>query len=182
MRRTIIISIASILSTAALSGCSSGGSGSESSGGGSTPASTSAGAGKYGSPSGSSTASGSSMGAASGSGLATAETSLGTIVVDGKGMTAYYFDKDVKDSGTSACTGDCAAAWPAITSDTAQPEVMGVTGAVGTIPAAGGTMQITIDGRPIYTFAKDKAPGDVTGQGVGGVWYVIAPDGTEMKG
>ena len=110
--------------------------------------------------------------------LSTAETSLGTIVVDGKGMTAYYFTKDTKDSGVSTCSGDCATAWPAITSASATPTVDGVTGTVGTIPAADGGKQITINGMPIYTFAKDMAPGDVNGQDANGVWYVIAPDGT----
>ena len=112
--------------------------------------------------------------------LATAETSLGTIVVDGDGMTAYYFLKDTKDSGTSACSGDCATAWPAITTESDTPTVTGVTAEVGTITGADGALQITIDGRPIYTFAQDTAPGDVNGQGVNDVWYVIAPDGSEI--
>jgi len=112
--------------------------------------------------------------------LSTAETSLGTIVVDGKGMTAYYFLKDTKGSGTSACSGDCAAAWPAITTTNATPTVTGVTAEVGTIPATDGALQITIDGRPIYTFAQDSAPGDVKGQGLNSVWYVVAPDGSEV--
>lgn len=112
--------------------------------------------------------------------LATAETSLGTIVVDGDGMTAYYFLKDTKDSGASACSGDCATAWPAITTESDTPTVTGVTGEVGTITGTDGAKQITIDGRPIYTFAQDTAPGDVKGQGVNDVWYVIAPDGSEI--
>ena len=112
--------------------------------------------------------------------LGTAETSLGTIVVDGNGMTAYYFLKDVKDSGTSACSGDCLTAWPPITSESDTPTVEGVTGEVGTITGTDGSTQITIDGRPIYTFAQDTAPGDVNGQGVNDVWYVIAPDGSEI--
>ena len=112
--------------------------------------------------------------------LATAETTLGTIVVDGNGMTAYYFLKDVKDSGTSACSGDCLTAWPPITTESDTPTVEGVTGEVGTITGTDGSTQITIDGRPIYTFAQDTAPGDVNGQGVNDVWYVIAPDGSEI--
>jgi predicted lipoprotein with Yx(FWY)xxD motif len=112
--------------------------------------------------------------------LATAETSLGTIVVDGDGMTAYYFLKDVKDSGTSACSGDCLTAWPPITTESDTPTVEGVTGEVGTITGTDGSTQITIDGRPIYTFAQDTAPGDVKGQGANDVWYVIAPDGSEI--
>lgn len=110
-----------------------------------------------------------------------AATSLGTVVVDGKGMTAYYFDADVKDSGTSTCTGGCATAWPAIEATTTTPKVSGIAGTVGTIKGVDGGRQITIDGRPIYTFVGDEKAGDVTGQGDKGVWYVVNPDGTEQK-
>jgi len=112
---------------------------------------------------------------------AVASTTLGKVVVDGKGMTAYYFDADVKDSGTSTCTGACAAAWPAIEASTTKPKVSGITGTVGTIKGVDGGRQITIDGRPIYTFVGDKKAGDVTGQGDKGVWYVVNPDGSEQK-
>ncbi|MBT1675712.1 hypothetical protein KK087_05580 [Curtobacterium flaccumfaciens pv. flaccumfaciens] len=110
-----------------------------------------------------------------------AATTLGKVVVDGKGMTAYYFDADVKGSGKSSCTGGCATAWPAIEATTATPKVSGITGKVGTITGVDGGRQITIDGRPIYTFVGDKKAGDVTGQGDKGVWYVVNPDGTEQK-
>lgn len=110
-----------------------------------------------------------------------AATTLGKVVVDGKGMTAYYFDADVKDSGKSTCTGGCATAWPAIEATTATPKVSGITGKVGTITGVDGGRQITIDGRPIYTFVGDKKAGDVTGQGDKGVWYVVNPDGSEQK-
>lgn len=110
-----------------------------------------------------------------------AATSLGKVVVDGKGMTAYYFDADVKDSGTSTCTGGCATAWPAIEATTTTPKVSGITGTVGTITGVDGGRQITIDGRPIYTFVGDDKAGDVTGQGDKGVWYVVNPDGSEQK-
>ncbi|MGO3485546.1 MAG: hypothetical protein ACTINV_15785, partial [Cellulosimicrobium funkei] len=43
-----------------------------------------------------------------------------------------------------------------------------------------GELQVTVDGRPVYTYAADTGPGDVTGQGVNGVWHVVAPDGTEI--
>ena len=110
-----------------------------------------------------------------------AATSLGKVVVDGKGMTAYYFDADVKGSGTSTCTGGCATAWPAIEATTTTPKVSGITGTVDTIKGVDGGRQITIDGRPIYTFVGDEKAGDVTGQGDKGVWYVVNPDGTEQK-
>jgi predicted lipoprotein with Yx(FWY)xxD motif len=113
--------------------------------------------------------------------LTTTTSKLGTIVVDGKGMTAYMFDKDVAGSGKSNCAGPCAAAWPAITSTSTTPSVSGVTGAVATIPGTGGANQITIDGHPIYTFASDKAAGDTNGQGVGKIWWVIGADGKEIS-
>ncbi|MGU3409069.1 hypothetical protein ACLBWP_03090 [Microbacterium sp. M1A1_1b] len=113
--------------------------------------------------------------------VTTGSTSLGTVVVDGAGMTAYYFDADTKGSGTSACTDACATAWPAIESSSSTPSVSGVTGTVGTITGVDGKPQVTIDGRPIYTFVGDHRPGDVTGQGDKGVWYVVDPDGSEHK-
>ena len=168
MRRTILFSITALVAAATLTACGSSGNDTSGGYGDSTPSSETSSAAKT------------PAAAAASTDLATAETSLGTIVVDGKGMTAYYFLKDTKDSGTSACSGDCAAAWPAITTENATPTVTGVTGEVGTITGTDGKLQVTIDGRPIYTFAQDKAPGDVNGQGLNSVWYVIAPDGTEI--
>jgi predicted lipoprotein with Yx(FWY)xxD motif len=56
-----------------------------------------------------------------------------------------------------------------------------VTGKLGIITRPDGTKQLTIDGRPVYTYLADKQPGDVNGQGFGGLWYVIRPDGTMVK-
>jgi predicted lipoprotein with Yx(FWY)xxD motif len=113
--------------------------------------------------------------------LMTADSPLGEILVDAKGMTAYYFDKDVADSGKSSCEGECAVAWPSITSATTTPVVdASVTAKVATITGVAGETQITVNGLPIYLFQKDAAPGDVNGQAVGDVWWVIAPDGTKI--
>jgi len=59
--------------------------------------------------------------------------------------------------------------------------VSGVTGTVGTITGVDGKLQVTVDGRPIYTYAADRKAGDVTGQDVGGVWYAVNPDGSEHR-
>lgn len=115
---------------------------------------------------------------AAGTDAGVATTSLGTIVVNGKGMTAYFFDRDTANSGVSSCSGQCASAWPAITAASATPSVTGIIGTIGIIPS---TKQITINGRPIYTYAFDTAPGMTKGQGVGGIWFVISPSGEEMK-
>ncbi|KQR16109.1 hypothetical protein [Cellulomonas sp. Leaf334] len=167
MRRTILYSITALVAAATLTACG-GGSDDE------TPESTGETTSAEESPAEESPAEEMSTD------LATAESSLGTIVVDGDGMTAYYFSNDVKDSGTSTCSGDCLTAWPPITTESDTPTVEGVTGEVGTITGTDGSTQITIDGRPIYTFAQDTAPGDVNGQGVNDVWWVVAPDGSEI--
>jgi len=112
--------------------------------------------------------------------LATAETNLGKIVVDGKGMTVYYFTKDVPNSGKSACTGECLAAWPPVLAET-KPKLDGVTAKVGLIETPDGMHQVTLNGMPIYYWAKDKSPGDTTGQDVNEVWYVVAPNGDMIK-
>ncbi|MFC7847456.1 hypothetical protein ACFUTU_03155 [Arthrobacter sp. NPDC057388] len=113
--------------------------------------------------------------------LKTASSSKGDIVVDGKGMSVYYFTKDVKDSGKSNCTGDCLVKWPPVIAATDTPKVEGVTGTVGTIDTPDGKKQVTVNGMPVYLWEKDKAPGDITGQGVGNVWYLVAPDGEMIK-
>ena len=112
--------------------------------------------------------------------LATAESDLGVVVVDDAGRSVYVFDEDTPDSGRSACSGDCSTTWPAVTAETPLPEVDGVAGQIDTITRDDGTEQVTLDGRPLYLFAGDSAPGDFTGQGVDGVWWVVSADGTAI--
>ena len=111
---------------------------------------------------------------------AIASGKLGQIIVDGKGMTAYVWDKDTANSGVSACTGTCATLWSAITTTSATPTVTGITGTVATITGVTGGKQITINGLPIYTFTKDTKPGDTNGQGVLNIWHVLSPAGTKI--
>ena len=113
--------------------------------------------------------------------LMTATSSAGEIVVDANGMSVYFFTKDVKDSGTSACTDACLAAWPPVTTAAETPQVEGVTGTVGTITTPDGAKQVTLNGLPLYYFAKDTKPGDILGHGVNGVWYLADPSGEMIR-
>jgi predicted lipoprotein with Yx(FWY)xxD motif len=129
-----------------------------------------------------SSASSSSSSSAAGPDLAVAKTSLGQVVVNGSQMTVSVFTKDKPGSGKSSCSGQCLAAWPPVTTTADTPTVDGVTGTVGTITGSDGSKQVTLNGSPLYLFAKDSKPGDVTGQGVGKVWYVVGPTGDMVVG
>jgi len=81
-------------------------------------------------------------------------------------MTLYTFDKDVAGSGVSVCTGGCLTAWPPLTVAAGQTPTggAGVTGTLATITRADtGAIQVTYDGKPLYFFANDAAPGDTNG-------------------
>lgn len=116
------------------------------------------------------------------SALKTASTPLGDVVTDGNGMTLYMFMKDTKGTTKSACSGQCMTAWPAALMGSSAPKASGITGAVGSIAAAGGGKQVTLNGWPLYYFAQDKAAGDVLGQGVGNIWWVLGTNGNPITG
>ena len=61
-------------------------------------------------------------------------------------------------SGTSACTGDCLAKWPAVTADSDSPDGRRRDGDVGTITRDDGTKQVTLAGMPLYSYAR-RLPG-----------------------
>ncbi len=102
---------------------------------------------------------------------------IGTVLVAASnGMTVYTFTKDVKDSGTSACTDTCIANWPAVTVAAGATPIGGdgVAGTLGTITRADdGSLQVTYNGMPLYFFANDKAPGDANG--VYEFWEAVKP-------
>lgn len=109
--------------------------------------------------------------------VASGSGSIGSYLTGKDGLTLYIFTKDTKDSGKSVCNGDCAKNWPPLVVG-AIDDVKADSGVTGTLALAtrdDGTKQVTYNGMPLYYFVTDKAAGDTTGQGVGGVWFVAAP-------
>ncbi len=105
---------------------------------------------------------------------------LGSILVDDKGMTLYLFTKDTPN--TSSCYGKCASFWPPLLTAGAPVGGDGLDASkFGTTTRTDGTVQATYNGWPLYYFAKDKQAGDVNGQKVGGTWFVISPSGDAIK-
>lgn len=101
---------------------------------------------------------------------------LGSFLVDDKGMTLYLFTKDTPN--VTNCYEQCATNWPPLLTTGAPVAGEGVDAALlGTTERTEGTMQVTYNGWPLYYYIKDKAAGDVTGQLVGDVWFVLSPAG-----
>jgi predicted lipoprotein with Yx(FWY)xxD motif len=100
-------------------------------------------------------------------------TKAGTVLAGGKGLTLYYYTADKPGSGKSVCTGTCAQAWPPLTAPVKAPAGAKMPGPIAMITRADGVKQVTLNGYPLYYYAGDKAPGQATGNGVGGTWHVI---------
>jgi len=108
--------------------------------------------------------------------VATAQSSLGQTLVDAEGRTLYAFTKD--KGGKSSCYGDCEATWPALTIQGSPSAGDGVEASLlATTDRKDGSAQVTYKGMPLYHFSGDQQPGDTNGQGVGGVWFAVTPDG-----
>jgi predicted lipoprotein with Yx(FWY)xxD motif len=108
---------------------------------------------------------------------------LGTVVTDAAGHVMHRYDGDSAAPPKTTCTEDCAAEWPPVLlADGDQPELMGVDSSkVGTVTREDGTKQITLAGWPLYRYAGDDGSLTSTaGQGTGGTWFAVAPDGSKI--
>jgi predicted lipoprotein with Yx(FWY)xxD motif len=115
---------------------------------------------------------------ASGDAVTTGSTDLGVVLVDGDGFTLYVFAID--EDSVSNCVDACATTWPPVDGSLA--------GGAGTDPGSftsidrpDGTTQLAINGKPLYRFAGDTAPGDVNGHGVEDVWFAVGADGEPVS-
>ena len=98
---------------------------------------------------------------------------IGKYLTDGEGMTLYSFTKDAP--GKSACAGDCLKKWPALNAGKLKLDKGLKRADFRTLKRDDGTAQVTFKGYPLYYFFKDKAAGDIHGNGVAGVWMVVDP-------
>ena len=103
--------------------------------------------------------------------LVKTDPAKGSYLADFNGTALYIYDKDT--TGISTCTGGCAKAWPPYTSGAVAEGTLptGVT----VIARADGSKQFAWQGKPLYYYSGDKNPGDVTGDGIAGVWHLAKP-------
>jgi predicted lipoprotein with Yx(FWY)xxD motif len=152
-----LVAVGAFAAIAAAAGCSSGSA---------TPASTST------------TASPSGSGAAAATVTVVSKGSVGAVLSNAQGMTLYHYTADTP--GVSTCTGGCATIWPPLllpAGATTPVAGKGVDG-LSTITRSDGSVQVTYDKEPLYTFSGDTSPTDAKGQGVGGTWFAVKSDST----
>lgn len=114
--------------------------------------------------------------------LVVRDSKLGPIITDDKGMTLYMFTPDARN--VSNCEGACLNVWPPVMLKTG--ETLGSVAVDGNLRRSrlgvamrfDGSRQVTYNGFPLYWWVRDKTPGDVTGQWVGNVWFVLNDAGT----
>jgi predicted lipoprotein with Yx(FWY)xxD motif len=100
--------------------------------------------------------------------------SLGPFLTDAQGKSLYLFTRD--SPNLSACYNRCATNWPPLLVDASGPQLAeGVGGALGTTLRDDGNRQVTYEGKPLYYYNMDTNVEDAKGQGVGNVWFVVAP-------
>ncbi|TPL95193.1 hypothetical protein [Mesorhizobium sp. B2-3-12] len=101
-----------------------------------------------------------------------AEVNGTKIYTDAMGMTLYTYDKDEK--GKTNCYDKCAANWPPLKAEAEAGAKADDEWSV--VDRTDGTKMWAYDGKPVYTFIKDKKAGDVNGDGVGEVWHIVKAD------
>lgn len=97
-----------------------------------------------------------------------------TILATPQGLTLYYFTPDTATK--TACTGNCAQAWPPLVS-TGTGTSLGDVSLPGTLKVlndANGN-QVQYNGHLLYTYSGDSTPGQTTGEGLFGKWFVCTP-------
>jgi predicted lipoprotein with Yx(FWY)xxD motif len=112
-----------------------------------------------------------------------AQSSLGRILVDGRGHTLYLFGKD--KHGKSSCTGQCAGFWPPLIASGKPRAVAGAKASLlGTVKRPDGRLQVTYNHHPLYTFVKDTSKGQTNGEALnvfGAQWWAVSPAGTKVE-
>jgi predicted lipoprotein with Yx(FWY)xxD motif len=112
---------------------------------------------------------------------------VGKVLVDSKGAALYASDQE--SNGTVLCVDGCTTIWLPLTVDRGAPTGGdGVASGLGVAMRPDGTRQVTFDGRLLYSFAEDTAPGTVTGNGFSDAfgdraftWHVATPTGVSTS-
>ena len=109
---------------------------------------------------------------------------FGRILVDMQGRTLYIYKPDHQTAST--CLGACAVVWPPLLLSGPESDKSLGPGVdptlVGSVRDSDGSVQLTYEKWPLYTFRFDKSAGATTGQGDDNdIWQVIRPNGEPIS-
>jgi predicted lipoprotein with Yx(FWY)xxD motif len=112
-------------------------------------------------------------------------TSLGMILVNGRGHTLYAFTKDGKNKDRCVTTSGCTSTWPVMTGTGKPTAGRGVKSSkLSTIKLSNGSHQVTYAGHPLYTYVADSSAGETDYVGArqfGGTWLAVNRAGGTVR-
>ncbi len=101
--------------------------------------------------------------------------SIGSVLTNPAGFTLYTYKDDIPNSNQSSVPANIAPNWPPLTVTGSVVAPAGLPGQLGTFTLPDGSMQVTYNGMPLYTFVNDTQPGQANGQGLLNLWYAATP-------
>jgi predicted lipoprotein with Yx(FWY)xxD motif len=111
---------------------------------------------------------------------------VGSVLVDPGGKAVY--SSDLEAGGKVVCSAACTAFWKPVTVDGGKPTAPAGAGKLDVIRRPDGAMQVTDNGKPLYTFSEDS-PGKATGDGFTDdfaghhfTWHVVSSGGKTGTG
>jgi predicted lipoprotein with Yx(FWY)xxD motif len=111
---------------------------------------------------------------------------FGDVLVEANGRALYVSDEEA--GGKVRCMDGCTAIWTPAVSTVKPTADAGVGGKLALVRRADGGRQVTLDGRPLYTFTQDPGAGKVTGNdvtdsfdGMKFTWHALTPTGAEVS-
>jgi predicted lipoprotein with Yx(FWY)xxD motif len=112
---------------------------------------------------------------------------VGEVLVDSEGAALYAADEEA--DGMVVCTKSCTTIWdPLILDGNAPTGSDSLAAGLDIVSRPDGAQQVTFDGRLLYRFVEDPAPGTVTGNGFSDdfdgqnfTWHVATPTGVSTS-
>ena len=105
------------------------------------------------------------------------------IAVNPQGHTLYALSGETS-SHLKCKSKECLKFWPPLTVPSRKTKLKagaGLQGRLGILGRSNGMLQVTVRGKPVYRFSKDRAAGEANGQGIqsfGGTWSAL-PAGSQ---
>jgi predicted lipoprotein with Yx(FWY)xxD motif len=113
------------------------------------------------------------------------QTSVGKILVNGRGRTLYAYSKDTRNKDNCVEVPLCTSLWPVLATSGRPIAGPGVRRAlIGTTTPRPGVKQVTYAGHPLYTYVGDSSPGQTSYVNIyqaGGFWPALNAAGKEVR-